>query len=84
MRLYIDGRMDSREQTNRIAVNKALTYMEKHGGIDMEALRKWILRQVTGLEIDGVTYIWPETFTYEESVRYYKEAREEYERENEQ
>lgn len=72
-RLYIDGRMSSREQTNRIIVNETIKMMKKAGRFNENEFRNWLLNQVTGVEINGVTYIFPETFTHDEAVRYFNE-----------
>lgn len=72
-RLYIDGRMSAREQQNRINVNTTIMNMKKFDRFSENEFRRWLLMQVTGMNINGIDYVFPETFTYDEALTYFNE-----------
>ena len=72
-KLYTNGKMTAREQANRIMVNTTIENMKKFGRFNENELKNWLLLQVTGFEKDGIQYVFPNTFTYEESVAYFNE-----------
>ena len=67
-KLTITNKMSMKEQRTRISINHVIEKVD-----NADRLRKWLLDQVTGVEIDGVIYTFP-CMTYEEAMRYYREA----------
>lgn len=69
-KLTVTSEMSLNEQRTRLSVNDVI---EKCGN-DTNRFRNWLLNQVTGLEIDGVWFTLPNTMSYEQVNRYYREA----------
>lgn len=67
-KLAITDRMSATEQRARIIINQTIEAVK-----DENALKNWLIEQVTGVEIDGmkITYPW---LTYEQALAYFDEA----------
>lgn len=68
-KLNITAKMDLAEQRTRMTVNRVI---EKCGNPDR--LKNWLLDQVTGVEMNGVYLVFPNTMTYEQALGYFEEA----------
>lgn len=70
-KLTVTSKMSLNEQRTRLSVNDVI---EKCGN-DTNRFRNWLLNQVTGLkDKDGDWLIFPNTMSYEQANRYYREA----------
>lgn len=70
-KLTVTSEMNLNEQRTRLSVNLVI---EKCGN-DTNRFKNWLLNQVTGLkDKDGDWLIFPNTMSYEQANKYYREA----------
>lgn len=67
-KLTITNKMSMDEQRARMIINDTIAKVKNEND-----LRKWLLDQVTGVEIDGITYTYA-WLTYERALGYFEEA----------
>lgn len=67
-KLAITNEMSVNEQKTRLMINHTIERVSNEN-----QLKNWLIEQVTGVEIDGVTitYKW---LTYEQALGYFREA----------
>lgn len=67
-KLSITAKMNHAEQQARMTINHAIEHVS-----NPDELKNWLIDQVIGVEIDGVTYTYP-WLTYDEALNYFNEA----------
>lgn len=67
-KLNTTGKMSRAEYQARMTINDVIERVS-----NADELKNWLIDQVTGVEIDGVTYTFP-WLTYEKAVQYFNEA----------